>query len=265
MANPMKELAHGEVTAVLQLFSALGVTRDDLSHMLQRVIDDPVYRTMAFAILSDANADMAKVIKADWVVREVGIFIQLDEFGIRMPSEREVAKSWFEGCTPNHRFVPHNLERRQLLEACHKAGIKVNGNDPKTADFDGGDKLPTEQGTLDCDLTTLMQPTDAKHRPFMQNHDQQVQWAKKQGGDGITSVEETLYLILRAWVEISRVPFMGGWIRCRNRYDSGSSLRVYWNAGIGLDVDYGYLECDGWYCGAFSRKFRPTHGGAAAL
>ncbi len=249
--------------ALLRLVTLAGDSWESLARMFQRVIDDPLHRKQVFAALSGVNAQMvamtkAEWVEAEWVEREQSTLRRLSEFGIPMPTEAEVTNAYCEGCTPNHRFVPPNLGRRQLLEACHKAGIKVNGNDPKKADYDGGDKLLTERGRLECDLTTLMQPTDAKHRPFMLSHDQQVEWAKEQGGDGITSAEETLYLILRAWVELGRVPFMGGWIRCRNRHGSGDSLGVYWSADRGLGVYCGRLGYDRWGYGAFSRKFRPS-------
>ena len=243
--------------AVLRLREVAGGSWPSVARFFKNIVDDPIRRLQVWRA-GTGELLITEVTKTDWVERELGIFKRLAEFGIPMPSEKEVASAWFEGCTSNHRFVPHNVGRRQLLEACHKAGIKVNGNDPKTADYEGGDKLPTERGTLESDLERLMTPTDAQHRPFMLNHDQQVEWAKEQGGDGITSVEETLYLILRAWVELGRVPFMGGWIRCRNRYGSDDSLRVRWSAGSGLGVDDGSLENDGWYYGAFSRKFRPS-------
>jgi hypothetical protein len=243
--------------ALLRLVALAGDSWESLTRMFQRVIDDPFHRRQVFAALSGSNAQ-AEQTEADWVERELSVFKRLAEFGIPMPTETEVANAWFEGCTPKHRFVPRNIVRRQLLEACHKAGIKVSGNDPKTADLDGGELLPTERGTLECDLRELMTPTNAMHHPFMLNHEQQVQWAKEQGGDDITSVEETLYVLLRAWVEIGRIPFMGGWIRCRNRYVSDDSLRVYWFADYGLYVSCGGLGYDDWSCGACSRKFRPS-------
>lgn len=244
--------------ALDRLVALAGGSWEAVTRMFQRVIDDPLHRRRVYAALSGANADTAEVTKADWDERELSVFKRLAKFGIPMPSEKEVANAWCEGCTPNHRFVPHNIGRRQLLEACHKAGIKTCDDNPKSADYDGGDQLPTERGTLDCDLGTIMTPTDAKHRPFMLNHDEQVEWAKEQGGDGITSVEEKLYLSLRAWVELGRVPFMGGWVRCRNKGGSGFSLGVGWPADGGLSVYYDDLEYEYWRYGAVARKFRPS-------
>lgn len=174
--------------ALLRLVALAGDSWESLTRMFQRVIDDPLHRRQVFAALSGINVQMVEMTKADWVERELSTFRRLSEFGLPMPTEAEIVNAYFEGCSPNHRFVPNGLGRRQLLEACQKAGIKLYENSPKSADYDGGEALPTERGTLDCDLSTIMTPTDAKHRPFMLNFAAQVEWSKEQGGDGITSV-----------------------------------------------------------------------------
>jgi len=152
------------------------------------------------------------------------------------------------------RYIPGNLTRRQLLGINCNLGIKIYQNDPKVADCDG-EAISTEQGVFQCDFMSMMTPTDADHRPFMLDYDQQWSWATEQGGNGFSSAEQALYAILRAKLELGRIPFMGGSLRCRNAGSSGCSLGVLFSAGDGLGV-YDWDRSDRyWYLGALPWKY----------
>lgn len=235
---------------------------DEVTHMVLRVNDDPSHCRRVFTALTGIDVQMVEPTQEEWVRREKFAFKRLVKVGIPIPTEAEIAAEWFEGCMLMHRFVPGGLRRLQLLKACHKVGIKVNFDVPAIANFDGrGEQLPTERGTLECDLERMMQSTDGKHRPFNLDGAQHDEWAKEEGGDGYTSAEEALYLKLRARVELGRVPFMGGDIRCRNRCNccrTGCSLKVEWSVPGGVDVRHEGLGSSRWSLGALVRKFRPS-------
>ncbi|MBI2588415.1 hypothetical protein HYW31_01725 [Candidatus Berkelbacteria bacterium] len=238
--------------ALLRLVKLPGSNWEALTRFFQQIINDPFYRKNVFAVLAGCPQ---MVTRKDWVEREGNVLTRLTELGIPVINPPYLEGQWQEGFTKHHRFLPDNLSRQQLLEACQKAGLQIYGNNPDLADA-MKDELPTETGVLECDLGTIMVPTDAQHRPFLLLLDEQIKWAKEQGGDGILSAEETLYLLLRAWVELGKIPFMGGVICCRN----ADSLGVSWRPGIGLRVGH-CNERDtpngrsNWLFGAVPRKF----------
>lgn len=112
----------------------------------------------------------------------------------------------------------------------------------------------TGNGVICCDFGRVMQATDLAARPFYLNETEQVEWAKEQGGDGLTSAAETLILFGRSLQERALPLWGGGTIRTRDVYDSGVSLCVHWDARVGLSLNFvGRGERD-WFLGALPWK-----------
>ncbi|MDO8444447.1 MAG: hypothetical protein Q7S80_03005 [bacterium] len=145
--------------------------------------------------------------EADWVKRELAIGARLVELGLPAFDPELVDQATEGGAIPDFRFVPAGLGRRQLLEACQKAGLTLYGGNAASADCDG-DKLPTELGVFTLNYADIFMPDhDGSHHPFMLDYDGQREWATAQGGDGFTSVEECLYAaVLRPRVELATCP-----------------------------------------------------------
>lgn len=177
------------------------------------------------------------------------------------------AEAEWDGLTSHDRVIPGNLDLTRLFQAVYgfndycksegKTGIKL-GHEPNK-EWWRSDKqaksLPTYFGVLRQDLTVAMQPTDLTGSPFYLNADEHEAWARERGGDGMTSVEETLYLFLRSAYEYGRPLWGVGWVRCRNTYGSDSHLALYWDAGDGLRVGRWGPVDRGWAGGCLARKF----------
>lgn len=192
---------------------------------------------------------MAKMLREVWLSNEIFFQDKLKELGLPSASREQLEAAYKEGFGRNHRFIPAGLTREMLMAACDKAGIKTS------TDYRSGAHYRTKAGIFDCDLTTVMQPKDADHKPFMLNHDEHEEWSKDQGGDGLSSAEEVLYLILRMKLEFGHVLFMGGAVRSRNGDGSGRSVFVGFTADVGLRVKWEYLSTRGWSFGCIPRKF----------
>lgn len=243
--------------ALQRLANIPGSSWESVSRNVQRLVDDPLYRKQVHLAMT-GKLVVAETTKDEWLERELNFLTQLAELGLPAISREQLEAVYQEGDSLNHRYVHAGLTRQTLLTALLKAGVKINGDSATSADYNEIEQLPTEAGVLELDLSTLMQPTDEKQRPFMLDFDEQEAWAKELGGDGLPSTEEHLYAILRARVEMGRIPFMGGWCRCRNKHTrySGHSGGVYWSSGGGVSVDYGDRSYRFWDYGSWSRKFR---------
>jgi hypothetical protein len=154
----------------------------------------------------------------------------------------------------NDRFIIGGLKRRQLLDVSRNFGIKLYNNDPKSADNDG-EEIPTVQGIFQCDFIAMMVPTNENHHPFMLDYDQQWTWATEQGGHGFSTTEQALYFVIRARLELGRIPFMGGSFRCNNAYGFDYSLNVCFSAGLGLNICYLNRSVQSWNLGALPWKY----------
>jgi hypothetical protein len=237
------KLADGNLEMVLRCF--------------QRIIDDPAYRQQVWFSMMVGRLVPIEITKEDWTLREARAMAQLGllEFDGDSSSdiELEIRKAANRGGFGiNHYFVPAGLTRTKLIELAYRVGMKVN-NHP---DCDG-QELPTKAGVLDCDLSAIMTSTNADHQPFLLNYDEHEVWAKAQGGEGLTSAEETLYLIIRHCMTFGRVLFMGGWLRCRNTRGDGEQLIVCFNAGYGMGIRWCHRSARNWRIGAIDRKFTP--------
>lgn len=255
--NPVKS-SHtlGTVARAFDLLVGLAGGLEAVLRCFQRLIDDPVYRRQVWLamtgqlVLSDITAE-------GWVERELNCLRRLGrakEEGAESfptPDEAAVRHMAENGNFGFHRYyVPGGLTRAQLLDFAREAGAKMNSSPDAE-----GDQIPTEVGVLECDLAAIMTPTDATHRPFNLNAEEQESWSAEQGGEGLTSAEEALYLVYRAFLAFGRIPFMGGWIRCRNRHQDGDRLLVGFFADGGLRVDWDAGSRSRWPCGAVARKF----------
>ena len=207
------------------------------------------------------DISLAQITLEELIAREIAFtktFCEIADFAY--PGDGHIAiimekkQSAAESVSVYDRFMVAGFKRRQLLDASRNFGIKLYQNDPKAADNDG-EEIITEQGVFQLDYMSMMVPTDADHRPFMLDYDQHWAWATEQGGNGFSSAEQALYAILRAKLELGRIPFMGGSLRCRNTGSSGGSLNVSFNAGDGLSVYYWIRSDPGWDLGALPWKY----------
>lgn len=241
----MKSVNLGTAARATDLLTAgYGV---DQTHY-DRLVKDPAYRRQVGQVMT-GQLTVTEITRDEWLDRELNFQYQLKELGLPSASREQLEAAYKEGFGLNHRFVPAGLTRQILLDASAKAGIKTG------TDYPSGEQLPTEAGIFDCDLSTVMQPVDADQKPFMLNYDEHEAWSKDQGGSGISSGEEVMYLILRMKLEFGRVLFMGGWVRCRNAAGSDDSVGVDFNADGGLSVYYGSRSGRIWCFGCLPRKF----------
>ena len=228
--------------------------------MFKAAVSDPTKKASVGAALRGELA-VTQITIDQLIAREIAINKTFCEaagvpyFGDSHIKETVHHKELVAGSISIHdRYIPSSLTRRQLLNIGRNLGIKLYNNDPKAADNDG-EEIPTEQGIFQLDFMSMMVPTDVDHRPFMLDYDQQWAWATEQGGNGFSSAEQALYAILRAKLELGRIPFMGGSLRCRNTRSSGGSLRVYFNAGDGLCVFNWDRSVQYWILGALPWKY----------
>jgi len=201
------------------------------------------------------NFAIREMKREEWIAREMDALKKFKKLGLSVsPDSDRVAGAWQRGNGVHDRYLPRGLGAPALLDACGAAGIKSYTYSSDSVSS-GGETLPTDEGSITLALDKIMVPTNRQHHPFMLNFDQQVEWAQGEGGDGLTSVEETLYLLLRAWFEFNRMPFMGGWIRCRNAPDFNRSLAVVWSDSS-LAVSSVSRSDARWDFGALPRQFR---------
>lgn len=211
-------------------------------------------RAVAQAIKGTITA--ASIAPEEWTEREMMIGAKLGELGLPMFDQYQVEYASNGEPDLNDRFVTDGLGRRQILEACRKAGLKIYSDNAESADYNGGDTMPTRAGVLTLNFTEAMVATDIVGRPYCLNMTDQLAWAKEQGGDGLLTVEEVLYLFLRSALERGRPLWSTGSCRCANASGSGCSLCVHWYAGDGLSVHYYGRSEQRWHLGALPRKFQ---------
>jgi len=240
--------------AVKRLLTLANNNSELLLRCFQRIIDDPVYRRQVWLAMTGKLA-VEDITKEEWIERETNAMIQLGLLDEEVVINDKLRIKQMAGAGKfgaNQYFVSAGLTRKQLVELACKVGIKIN-NSPHC----DGQEIPTEAGVLECDLAAIMTSTGPDYRPFNLNADEHEAWANEQGGDGLTSAEEALYLIIRHFLAFGRVLFMGDWIRCRNSHGPGSSLKVDFYAFIGLDVGWDNRSYRSWSYGAVARKFTP--------
>lgn len=225
---------------------------------LQRMIDIPFVRREVIEA-SHGTGYGKPMTKDDWVETQVAINERKIELGLPKPDRPLadlVAAAYQAGYGSSRHFQMSGGTQALLLQAMISFGTKLNGGTVESARFKDGDAIPTENGVFDCDLSRLMTPTDLQMRPFNLNYDGHDQWCKEQGGTGMSTVEQTLDLLLTALLIHGYHTFMGGWIRCRNAYGSDSSLYVDLYADDGVNVRWANRTVlVHWYGGTLPEKF----------
>lgn len=184
----------------------------------------------------------------------------LTQIGLIEPltlSLERITRIWQEGYGPNHLYVPAGLTRHKLLTAFVKLGQRLNWATVLSTDYASGEQLPTTAGIFHCDLTAIMRPVDIDHHPFSLDYPEQEAWSKMQGGHGLSSAEQVLYLLVRMWLAFGHLIFMGGRIRCRNLAGRDGSLSIQLYAGKGIDVVYDGRSRRYWLLGCVPERFMP--------
>ncbi|OIN92456.1 hypothetical protein AUJ42_00390 [Candidatus Collierbacteria bacterium CG1_02_44_10] len=249
---------------------ALGkVERPPTPQELQRIVIDPQVREAVVAAL-----------RGQWVIKPmdfgqlceregnyIGIICEMA--GVNRPSDssieaalRKAEKEW-GGLTEHDRVIPAGLTLgglRQLFIAFNETnapGFKLYDSFRNRWWAENKDiqLLPTQLGVIRLDLGSAMLPTNLAGHPYFLSYEEQEVWAKAQGGDGLTSVEETLCVFSRSGLEFQRPLWPAGSCRCRNSYGGAHSLSVDWDAANGLFVDRWYRDDHDWYLGALARKY----------
>jgi hypothetical protein len=241
-------------------------------HWQQSVINDPIQRRRVAAVI--CGQELPGVVQLNQIVaRENNVLTLLCEWmGVKYPGVEVVsyalhkAEAEWGGISIHDRVLPADLGLSQLFNGFYafnaakgeqrevpiKLGHPANGEWWRTDK--GVQHLPTELSVIRQDLGAVMQPTDLLGRPFNLNLEEQMAWSKEQGGDGITSAKETVYLFLRSVYERGLPLWAAGSCRTRNTFGSANSLSVRWYAYDGFSVDYWNREHRDWDLGAFPRK-----------
>ncbi len=250
-ATPSK-LNYGTVTGAVALLEVAGAN----NQWFQGIRDFPATRN---AVLTAGNGSLPAVMSKDeWIETEANLALRKIELGLPEPASPVhdlIARHHRDGYGAHHHFQLPGCNQEPLLQAMLDLGAKLNGGKVETARFKDGEAIPTAAGVFQCDLSRMMMPTDLNHRPFNLDYAGHDQWAKEQDGIGMSTVEQTLDLMLGALILFTRHTFMGGWIRCRNAYGSGRSLSVILNAGRGVNVSWTSHTIAIWSGGTLPEKF----------
>jgi len=251
-----------------------GLAMDDekvVPSMFQTAVSDPIRKVSVGAALR-GELTVSQVAFDQIITRENNVLTLLCEWmGVKYPGvdvvERALRKAEAEwgGISIHDRVIPAGLDLAHLFAGFYafnaakteQREMPIKLGHPANEEWWRKDKnvqhLPTELSVIRQDLASVMQPTDLLGRPFYLNLEAQVAWAKDQGGDGITSAEETAYLFLRSVYERGLPLWAAGSCRTRNAYGSTFSLYVYWDAGDGFCVD-NYDRFGIWDVGVLPRK-----------
>ena len=233
---------------------------------VQGTIDDPLHRAVVGAAYR-RELTLPSVPLGQLVKREIGFLETIcDWAGVDRPGLDEVTmllgrvQEARRGILlPHDRVIPAGLDLPRIYKAIYdfnsdrKDKIKLYKERDEWWRKEGVRGESTESTVLHMDFDRPF-TVDLNHKPFGLTYDQQVAWARDQGGDGITSVTETLYLYLRCAMEEARLLWSSHSMRCRDSYGSGCSLCVYSSGGYGLGISYCHLGDARWDIGALPRK-----------
>lgn len=235
-----------------------------------RVVNDPVTRRQVAAIIKGES--LRPISLDDLLAREIELTTRFFTGIGTIPHDEQIkraleqAQDQWGGLTENDRFVPLiGLEEAFQFHYGWNAKRKTEGllglklGHEQDKEWWRTDKqvehLPTVAGVIRCNFATLMEWTDLDGRPFNLNYDEHMTWGSEQGGDGITSVEDNVYLNARSLMERGLPLIPLGLLRCRNCCGSGDSLNVRCDAAHGFDVEHWPRFDQHWSLGAVSRKF----------
>lgn len=245
-----------------------GVTRGDLQ---RSVIDDAIQRQKVAAVMR--GLDVPGEVSLDQIVTREDKTLQFlcEWMGVKFPGAKLLQEALLKaeaewGVISIHdRVIPAGLGLAQLFAGFYafnavrneQREVPIKLGHPANEEWWRKDKdvqhLPTELSVIRQDLAAVMQPADLLGRPFYLSLDDQMAWAREQGGDGITSAEEIGYLAFRRAYEYNLPPWAAGSCRTRNTYGSARSLLVDWYAFVGFRVAY-YDRGARWFVGVLPRK-----------
>ena len=269
-----------EKGAVGSSFGALGTTARAMALLEQHhgvtvgdvqraVIDDAVRRARVAAVLRGEAVPESVELK-DLLEREKSYVVLICQMAeVKYPGDNQIeavlskAEKEWGGLTEHDRVIPAGLTLgglRQLFIAFNETnapGFKLYDSFRNRWWAENKDiqLLPTQLGVIRLDLGSAMLPTNLAGHPYFLSYEEQEVWAKAQGGDGLTSVEETLCVFSRSGLEFQRPLWPAGSCRCRNSYGGAGSLFVRWFAANGLCVAHWHRADHDWALGALARKY----------
>jgi hypothetical protein len=238
-------------------------------YMLKRLTNksDPLIKQVG-ALLRGEPIDQTIRI-GDLVSRELAF---LERFGLPKLTEEELTTGYermvsaYGAVTIHDRFIPGDLLLAGIMPVVYKYNDQAEAAGEPTLklghtrdeEWWRKDKQAQHIRTNACifraALGRLMEPTDLAGRPFKLKAAEQDQWAREQGGTGVTTAEKAAYLAIRSVTERNLPPWgSGAFLRCANAYGPENRLTVYWLAGYGFDVDYASLD-EYWNGGALPEK-----------
>jgi hypothetical protein len=197
----------------------------------------------------------------EWIDRELAIGDELTKYGLKPFNICQVVCASSGTISRDHRFLPGGLELQMLLRFFNnwssvKGNQRVNPPGHGT-DLREAENVPTKVGIINCNFVKVMQPTGLDNRPFLLNLRKQVVWAREQGGSGIMTAEQVIYLLIRSMVE-RRLPLWAyGEVRCRNTYGPDRTLTVGWGTIYGFSTFWAFSHTALHYLGAIPEVFTP--------
>lgn len=243
--------------------------------MFQQAVADP---TRGVAVAASLRGEsMMQILLEDLLIGEIEVIRIFCETAGIVPKGIDVNDEQIEqalrqieakngSVTVNDRFIPGNLTLFEMFRFVYNWNAKQieDGKSPlrlyneQSKEWWRNNKdvesIPTKRDIITCDFQTIMKPTDMSGHPFNLNIDEQIAWASEQGGDGIMSAEEVVYLFVRSLIENQLPLWGGGSIRCRNAFGSDRSLSVCWFTGAGFNVSGCGRSGRRWPLGALPRK-----------
>lgn len=243
--------------------------------MFQQAVADP---GRGAAVAASLRGDsMTRILREDLLSREIEIVRIFCEIAGIVPNGIDVSNEQIEqailkieaqngSVKVSDRFMPGNLTLFEMFRFiynwnakqidAHQSSLKLYNEQGKEWWRSNKDveSIPTKPGIITCDFQTVIKPTDMLGRPFNLGINDQIAWANDQGGDGIMSAEEVVYLFVRSLIENQLPLWGGGSIRCRNAYGSGLLLDVGWSADRGFSVGSFGRSVQHWALGALPRK-----------
>lgn len=227
-----------DLQAIQEFHGALGA-QGVTDAMVRGMLSDPArVRAVAAALRGELEAPMTP---QQWFDRELAAGRVMAEHGLHCFREDEVERASAMTIGLNHHFVPDGVGACDLIDALYNiTEVRMDRN------FIGREwwrrdsekyHLPTTAGILYCDLGQMMRSATLDSKPFNLTYAEQRDWA-----DGeVTSVEQTLFLILLSVLTESRLPWYGTRARCRNvREDSHMEVVIDCFDGLGLSCGGGW-------------------------
>ena len=216
-----------------------------LTPVLSQLMVAPSIARQVADVLTGSNVKGA-MSKNEWVERELAEVTTLFDWGMSSYLSKIdadcVARAWKTGHGLSHLYVPRGLG---LLTLAHNmvpaSGVKTDLDNKRATlrRYNDVTGISTRAGVLVCDLQCIMSPTDKYLRPFsLSKLDQFSAWAQDQGGSGLSSVEEALYILLRAIRRTGFMPFAEGKIVCCNESRDNTFMAVSHTLHDGLRLVY---------------------------